>query len=95
MTAPSLKKLLNWINTANFLFVILSLEKRQLISTTMKKITFKIRMAASEWIAERAEDEGQFEVLRVRLNFNHIYTGVYFLDPEKDIDQVVLLGGEK
>ncbi len=61
----------------------------------MKKIRFKSRMEAIEWIAERAEDEAQFEVLRERLNFNHIYTGVYFLDPGKDIDEVVLLSGEK
>ena len=44
----------------------------------MKKITFKNRLEAISWIAENAEHEGQFEVLREMLTYNFIYFGAYF-----------------
>ena len=55
---------------------------------------FENRLAAIEWIAAFAEDEGQFEVLREQLNFNHIYTGRFFLQIEdkKSLPEVILLG---
>jgi len=60
----------------------------------MKKI-FQNRLEAIKWIVENVEDEGQFEVLRERLNFNHIYTGSYFIDLDKDIREVVLIDPKK
>lgn len=55
-------------------------------------IQFQSRIEAINWIADYAEDEGHFEVLREQLNFNFIYTGRYFLDLDKSIKEVVLLG---
>ncbi|MEM9919261.1 MAG: hypothetical protein AAF990_14255 [Bacteroidota bacterium] len=46
----------------------------------MKKKSFHSRLEAIDWIADNAENEGQFEVLREQLNFNYIYHNVYFLD---------------
>ena len=60
----------------------------------MRKV-FKNRLEAIDWIAENAEDEGQFEVLREQLNFNFIYTGKYFVDTDGQIMEVVLLGNDK
>lgn len=45
----------------------------------MKKY-FKNRLEAIDWIAEFAESEGQFEVLREQLEFNFIYTQALFLE---------------
>ena len=59
------------------------------------KIRFANRMEAIEWIANYVEDEGQFEVLREQLHFNHIYTGRYFLQLDKSIAEVVLLQNRK
>lgn len=58
------------------------------------KVQFPNRLKAIEWIADHAEDEGQFEVLREQLNFNHIYTGEFFLEIDKPIKEVVLLGSK-
>lgn len=55
------------------------------------KVKFASRLEAIEWIANYAEDEGQFEVLREQLNFNHIYHGSFFLDMEEGIAEVVML----
>ncbi len=60
----------------------------------MKKV-FKNRLEAINWIADNTEDEGKFEVLREQLNFNFIYTGTYFIDLDKPIDEVVLFDGKK
>ncbi|MCB0599048.1 MAG: hypothetical protein H6557_12885 [Lewinellaceae bacterium] len=54
------------------------------------KISFKDRLEAVEWIADYAENEGQFEVLREQLNFNYIYEGAYFLNVE-EMGEVVSL----
>ncbi len=59
------------------------------------KVQFPNRLKAIEWIANHTEDEGQFEVLREQLNFNHIYTGEFFLELDKPIKEVVLLGSKK
>lgn len=58
----------------------------------MKK-SFANRLAAINWIADFAEHEGHFEVLREQLNYNFIYTNTYFLDLEKEEDpcEIVLL----
>ena len=58
------------------------------------KIIFKNRLEAIDWIAEKAEDEGQFEVMREKLNFNFIYTGQLFLDSSINVDEVVFLDDE-
>ena len=55
------------------------------------KIKFANRLEAIEWIASYAEDEGQFEVLREQLNFNHIYEGYFFLSLEEPIAEAILL----
>ena len=55
------------------------------------KIRFKGRLDAVEWIADYAENEGQFEVLREQLNFNYIYEGAYFLNLEENPGEVVSL----
>ena len=44
---------------------------------------FNTRLEAIDYIATVATDEGAFEVLRERLNFNYIYTGEYFVDFDK------------
>ena len=59
------------------------------------KVQFPNRIKAIEWIADYVEDEGQFEVLREQLNFNHIYTGEFFLEVDYPIKEVVLLGDKK
>ena len=58
----------------------------------MKKIQFDSRLEAIEWIADFAKDEGQFEVLREQLNYNHIYSGIFYLDLQEVNTEVVLLG---
>jgi len=55
------------------------------------KIRFKDRLDAVEWIADYAENEGQFEVLREQLNFNYIYEGAYFINLEEKPGEVVSL----
>lgn len=45
----------------------------------MKK-EFESHLEAIDWIAEHAETESHFEMLREELIFNHIYTGEYFID---------------
>ena len=55
------------------------------------KIKFDSRLEAIDWIAEHAQDEGQFEVLREQLNYNHIYSGRFFLNLEETTMEVVLL----
>lgn len=57
---------------------------------TMKK-QFQSRLEAIDWIAEYAQNEGHFEVLRENLNFNFIYTGLYFVNLEEDQGEVVSL----
>lgn len=56
------------------------------------KIRFKDRLEAVDWIADYAENEGQFEVLREQLHFNYIYNGAYFLILEEKPGEVVSLG---
>ena len=58
------------------------------------KIAFENRLEAIEWIADYVEDEGQFEVLREKLNFNYIYYNEFFLDLEDQIDEIVLLSAD-
>lgn len=59
------------------------------------KVTFGTRLEAIEWIAQYVEDEGQFEVFREELNFNHIYSGQFYLELDQPIGEVVLTNGEK
>ena len=49
----------------------------------MKK-TFKNRLEAVDWIASFVENEGQFEMLREKLNYNFIYTGELYLEIDED-----------
>ena len=58
----------------------------------MKK-SYQTRITAINWIAEYAEDEGQFEVLREQLTFNYIYYQSYFLNISKkeNLAEVILL----
>lgn len=58
------------------------------------KISFKNRMHAIEWIAEHARDEGHFEVLREQLNYNHIYTGAFYIELSQPAAEVILLGAD-
>ncbi len=61
----------------------------------MKK-SFNNRIDAVDWIADFVENEGQFEVLREQLSFNHIYSGQFYLeiDTEEDLPEVVVLPGK-
>lgn len=61
----------------------------------MKKISFNNRLEAIDWIANKAENEGQFEVMREQLNFNHIYFNLFFLDLEELDAEVVMLENDK
>ncbi len=56
----------------------------------MKTIHFSNRLKAIDWIADFAETEGQFEVLREQLNLNYIRTGRYFLCLEEEMGEVVM-----
>ena len=56
----------------------------------MKK-HFSNRLEAIDWIAEKAENESQFEVMREQLNFNYIYTGQYFVEYRKEEGEVAWL----
>lgn len=56
----------------------------------MKKY-FSNRLEAIDWIAEKAESESQFEVLREQLHFNHIYTGKYFVEWGKEEGEIAWL----
>ena len=60
------------------------------------KINFKTRLEAIEWIAQYAEDEGTFEVLREQLSFNYIYFDRFFLniDEKEEEGEVILLKGQ-
>jgi len=49
----------------------------------MKK-TFENRLEAINWIADFVENEGQFEMLREKLNYNFIYTGELYLEIDED-----------
>ena len=55
------------------------------------EIKFTTRMEAIDWIAEHAESEAHFEVLREQLNYNYIYYGTYFLSTDEPIGEVVFL----
>ncbi len=62
----------------------------------MKKMYFKTSLEAVDWIANYANDEGHFEVLREQLNFNYIYTGQYFLElNEREAEGEVILFNRK
>jgi len=52
----------------------------------MKK-TFQTRLEAIDWIANFANNEGQFEVLREQLNFNFIYDLKFFIVINQDTDR--------
>ena len=56
---------------------------------------FENRLEAIDWIAQHAEDEGQFEVMREELNFNFIYNRKYFIDMAKEQLEVIMLKNEK
>ena len=59
----------------------------------MKKI-FQTRLEATDWIAARAENEGQFEAMREQVLFNFIYFGEYFIDTDTVLEDVVMLDEE-
>lgn len=46
-------------------------------------ITFTNQLQGINWIANKVENEDQFEVLREEMLFNYIYSGYYFLDTSK------------
>jgi hypothetical protein len=56
---------------------------------------FATRLEAIDWIAERASDEGQFEVWREVLLFNFLRTGRHFLNLDEKTGEVVLLDAPK
>jgi hypothetical protein len=56
----------------------------------MKKV-FQTRLEATDWIAARAENEGQFEAMREQVLFNFIYFGEYFIDTDSILEDVVML----
>ncbi len=60
----------------------------------MKKV-FQTRLEATDWIAARAENEGQFEVMREQLLFNFIYTGIYYIDTDVIQEDIVMLDDEE
>ena len=59
------------------------------------KIKFNSRLDAIDWIANYAEDEGKFEVLREQLNYHFIYFGDYTLDLCSPLHEVALLDQTK
>jgi len=59
----------------------------------MKKV-FQTRLEATDWIAARAENEGQFEAMREKVLFNFIYSGIYYIDPDTILEDVVMIDDE-
>ena len=51
-------------------------------------IRFNSQLEGINWIAEKVQDETQFEILREELLFNYIYSGNYFLDVEKNQPEI-------
>ena len=45
---------------------------------------FTSRLEAINWLADYAENEAQFEVLREELQFNYIYSGIFYVDIDKN-----------
>lgn len=60
----------------------------------MKKV-FQTRLEATDWIAARAENEGQFEAMREQVLFNFIYSGVYYIDTDSILEDVVMIDKDK
>ena len=56
---------------------------------------FNNHMEAINWIADHAETESHFEILREEIIFNHIYTGEYFINSIEMEKEVVWLGESK
>lgn len=56
-------------------------------------IQFQNRLEGIDWIANYVQDEGQFELLREQLTFNHIYSGEYYLEVEEEneLPDVILM----
>ncbi len=55
-------------------------------------ITFTNQLQGINWIAEKTQNENQFEALREALLYNYIYSGKYFLDTEKvDVELFALV----
>ncbi len=52
---------------------------------------FNSHLEAINWIAENAETESHFEILREELTFNHIHTGEYFINSMNFEAEVVWL----
>lgn len=59
----------------------------------MKKV-FQTRLEATDWIAARAENEGQFEAMREKVLFNFIYSGIYYIDSDTILEDVVMIDDE-
>lgn len=59
------------------------------------KIKFKNRLEAISWIVGKADNEGQFEVMREQLNYNYIYHGTYFIDTSNSIQEVIIIDNNK
>ncbi len=57
--------------------------------------SFKNRLDAINWIANHAETEGQFEVIREQLNFNYIYTNEFFISLNGPLKEVIILSNCK
>ena len=69
--------------------------KKELIGKNqdiMKK-QFHTRLGAIDWLASFAQNEAQFEVMREQLMYNHLYTGEFFveLDREEALPEVIWL----
>ncbi len=60
----------------------------------MKKY-FQNRLEAIDWIAGYVENEGQFEVLREQLEFNFIYSRLYFLELDDQPAEVAWLNEQE
>lgn len=45
-------------------------------------VTFTSQLEGIDWIANKVENEDQFEILREELLYNYIYSGKYYLDIE-------------
>ncbi len=53
------------------------------------KITFNSQLEGIDWIADHTEDETQFEILREALLYNYIYVGTYFLELDREMNDVL------
>ncbi len=63
------------------------------LKSNIMKMEFQNRIEAVDWIANFSKNEGQFEVWREQLTFNHIYSETFYLElnEKEELNEVIIL----